>query len=330
VKRDRFDYNAAISSSWKQQTLLNIVKLRYADMPVFVEVASVVSGYQLEGTVSLGGTASSSNAVQRDFLNLGGTGKYIDRPTITYQPITGSQFNRSFMTPIPPHALLFLLQTGWTAELVFPLAVDSINGLRAEVAAGANQRAGDSGYYRVARLLAELQRSGAVGMQIRKKGEEDTTVLFFHRESLDPRLKDVLTEIFRLLDLDSALPEFGVRYGRVPRNRSEVAITTLSLLQILVKLSTLVEVPEKDVASGSTVPTVPGKATAEQLRLISIHQGVEEPDGAFVAVPYRDGWFWIDDTDFRSKRTFTFLMVLFSLGETGGREGLPLVTIPAG
>jgi hypothetical protein len=57
---------------------------------------------------------------------------------------------------------------------------------------------------------------------------------------------------------------------------------------------------------------------------------LDKPEDAFVSVRYRDRWFWIDDRDFRSKRTFSFLMLLFSLTETGGKEGLPLVTIPTG
>ena len=104
IPRDRFDYNIAISDSWKAQTLLNIVKVRYADMPLFVEVASVVSDYSLEGSVDLSGTVSSRSAVQGNFFSLGTTGKYTDRPTITYAPITGAQFNKSFMHPIPPGA----------------------------------------------------------------------------------------------------------------------------------------------------------------------------------------------------------------------------------
>src|SRR4029077_1508148 len=56
VTRDRFDYSGAVGESWKTQMLLNLVKMRYGDIPVFMDVGQVVAGYSIQR--SLAATAS--------------------------------------------------------------------------------------------------------------------------------------------------------------------------------------------------------------------------------------------------------------------------------
>lgn len=328
VTRDRFDYNTAISSSWKEQTLLNIVKIRYADMPLFVEVASIVAGYTMETQVNAGASFPSRDILGGDTFSAGASGRFTDRPTITYAPITGQQFNRSFMTPIPPRSVLFLMQSGWPADLVFPIAVDSMNGLRSQVAAGANQRSGDEKFYRAIDLLRQIQRSGAVGMRIQQAGEKETTMMMFHRDRIAPEVKAALDELGTLLKVDPGTRQLRVTYSQIPENPNDLAMLTRSMLQIMVDMATQVDVPEEHVADGRTPPSLPAGEAAD--RVMRIHSSRERPRDAFTAVRYRDHWYYIDDRDFKSKRAFTFVMVLFSLSETGGRESLPLVTIPAG
>jgi hypothetical protein len=63
---------------------------------------------------------------------------------------------------------------------------------------------------------------------------------------------------------------------------------------------------------------------------IVVHNGLLEARRAFVAVPYAERWFWIDDRDFQSKRVFTFVMMLFSLAQSVRSGQPPVLTIPAG
>ena len=43
VTRDRFDYAGSVGESWKTQMLLNLVKIRYGDIPVFMARAKLAS-----------------------------------------------------------------------------------------------------------------------------------------------------------------------------------------------------------------------------------------------------------------------------------------------
>jgi hypothetical protein len=85
ISRDRFDYTAAISDSWKRQMLFNMVRIRYGDAPVFLDVSSVISQYQIAGQISVGATFNNNPWSASEFL--GTTGNYVDRPTITYTPL---------------------------------------------------------------------------------------------------------------------------------------------------------------------------------------------------------------------------------------------------
>jgi len=332
VPRDRFEYNAAVSDSWKEQTLLNIVKLRYGDMPLFMQVASIVSGYTVEGTVNLAGTAFEAGSAP-GFATFGGSGKFVDRPTITYVPITGSEFNQNFMTPVPPSAVLFLLQAGWPASLVLPMTLEGINGLRAQRSQGLRQRTGDTDFYRVIELFSILQDAGALSMRVvGQMGPSESTVILIRRERVAPEIQAAANELAELLGIRSDAPRYTVNFGEIAASDTELAMLTRSTLSIMLELRAHVDVPPEDIAEGRTQATLPAPGDSDRrLRMyVNIRSSADKPRDAFVSVRYRDRWFWIDDRDYGSKRIFSFLMLLFSLTETGGKEGLPLVTIPAG
>src|SRR5580765_5173056 len=192
---DRFDYSTAIGDSWKQQTLLNIVKLRYMDLPVFVDVASIVRGYSIQTGVNVNGTLSSEGAVQGNFASIGGTAIYTDRPTITYVPLTGEKFLRGLITPIDPKNVFFLLQSGYSADFILGMAVESLNGVRNRSTAGGTVRDADPAFMRVLALLREVQAAGAFGMRVEEnKVAGSTGVVFFQRDDVPPEIAQKAAE----------------------------------------------------------------------------------------------------------------------------------------
>jgi hypothetical protein len=325
VARDRFDYNGEVARSWKEQTLLNIVKSRYVDMPVFLEVAQIVSGYTLESSIALGATAGRSGAVlpPGDNLTLGTQGKWTDRPTITYVPLTGAQFNRNMLTPIPPAAVLFAMQAAWPIDLVFRVVVRSINGID-------SRDGGGERYERLVTLLRTLQRINVIGMRMHgEKADQQAAVIFFRTRVLAPDEEAMVKEVRALLNLAPGRSDFRVTFGATPANDGEIAMLTRSMLQILVEFGEHVEVPEADVRDGRAPPSRVSTGGANG-HLLRVKYSRERSPDALVQVPYRGGWFWIDDRDIASKLAFTLVMIFSTLAETGARESLPLVTIPAG
>ncbi len=62
---------------------------------------------------------------------------------------------------------------------------------------------------------------------------------------------------------------------------------------------------------------------------VRIQSSATPPGNTYTAVRYRKTWYWIDDHDLASKRVFSFLMIFFSLAETGVTPQAPVLTLPA-
>jgi len=326
VTVDRFDYGTAIADSWKQQTLLNIVKVRYQDQPVFVDVASIVAGYSLQTGVSATGVISSNRAVQGDYGSVGGQAIWTDRPTITYVPMTGEKFLRGLITPIDPKNIFFMLQSGYAADFILGLTVESLNGVRNRTTAGGIVREADPEFVRALGLLREVQLAGAMGMRVEEdKVKGSTAVVFFRRDDVPTDISAKAAEVRRLLKLPADQQKFSLLYSPMAGGPNELAVNSRSMLQILGAFASYMDVPEAHIKDHSALPAPP----ADDQQKVRIHSGADKPQNAFVAVRYRDYWFWIDQGDWQTKRTLTAVMFFFTLADTGPGEKLPLITIPA-
>jgi hypothetical protein len=331
VPRDRSDYSDAISESWMRQTLLNIVKLRYLSPPIFVDVGQIVSGYQLQVGGTIGGQISSERAIQGNSLNLGGAATFIERPTITYTPLTGNKFIKGLMTPLQPESVFFTIQSGWPADGVLFATVAEINGLKNQATSISGVTPPDPQFMRVLALLRKIQLSGAVAMRIRQNAQEQqTSILTFRSKDIPPQTLEDIRELRRLLRLDPEATEFKLVFGSTATNDKEVAVLTRSLMHQMATMAAQVDVPAEDVREGRATPGWESVGpNTNAVRLIQIRCSKSKPADAFVTVSYRDHWFWIDDRDLKSKRVFSFMMMLFTLADTGEKEPPPLITIPA-
>ena len=333
IVADRLPYNEAIAVSWKEQTLLNIVKLRYMDTPFFVDVPQITSGYTLQRGATGNGLISPPFFPTATFGQQLGAGlnlqaSYQDRPTISYVPQTGSQFIRNLTSPINPGTVLFLIQSGYPADVVLDLTVDSINGLKNRSVGGGELRPANPEFSQVARTIRKAQIAGQMGIRVeRDKDQKESVVFFFHDKDADPQLIEEGAALRKALRIDPKRSDFRVTFGATAANPNELAILSRSVLRILQELSADVEVPVDHLAKGIAHPL--GHQPDIASSVFHVQSGCKKPCDPFVAVCYEGRWFWIEKSDFKSKRTLLSVMLVLAFADTGAKENLPVITIQA-
>lgn len=329
VTRDRFDYVGAISDSWKRQMLLNMVKVRYADAPVFLDVAQVVNSYSLESEIELFGQGATTASGGGAFRSITGTGRYSDSPTISYTPLSGEKFAKSIMSPIPLTVIFVLVQGGYPVDLVMRLCVKRIGGLENSYGGWAAPP-GDPRFAELLGLMRQEQVEGGPDLQLRSV-EGGHEIVLALRETKDAALVARKRRMAELLGLRPADREFRIVPGTLASGPGQIPMQTRSMLQVLIDVASYVQVSPRDAAEGR-VHVPPRSAEQETLfpAMLRVHYAAEQPSGAqaHTAIRYRDGWFYIDDRDVNSKAVFSFLMLMFSLTESDVAPAAPVLTIP--
>ena len=328
---DRFDYSAAIASSTNEQMLLNLVRLRYNETPIFLDVNTVIAQYQVDTRAQLGAEVGFSGSTDTPGDNLvipEVSAGWLERPTITYAPRAGPKFIRSLLTPLPPAAVFSLVQGDWPVEDVVWGVVKSINGVgpRSPVTDQWNPD-----YSRMLDALSRVQRARAIGVGKGADSQSGVT-LRFRDTGADKRTAAAIATLRDIWNLDPDTSEYQLVLRVVPRNRQEIAVLTTSMLDLMRDIAGIMEVPPEHVADGRTAPTfkLPPEAPRGGRAPISVQLHRERPAAAFVAVENDGWWYSIASNDLKSKRVLMLLNVLFQLAESGERPGGPVVTVPAG
>jgi hypothetical protein len=157
-------YNEAVRRVDEEQLLRNIVRMRYSETPLELNVSSIAAQYELDGTAEarpffVAPNPSNSNIVFRTFtkilpdVSVSGS----NRPTITLVPGDTGEAVQRYLTPISTDTLVFLFQTSWPVSTVMRLWVERLNGVPNAASASGPPRCDVPDFERFRRVAELLQ-----------------------------------------------------------------------------------------------------------------------------------------------------------------------------
>ncbi len=331
--KDRFDYTTAVGDSWKEQVLLNIVRIRYSDWPTFVAVDQIITAYTMEhsGTAKLVLRRGISDVLTNDQAEAGWIGKFAERPTVLYKPLSGQKYVNALLTPAKASSILALITSGWPADHLSRVAIRSVNDhFNSNAEQGFMYRT-DTEFASFVKMLKVLQRANALKIVLQQQEDDSKTLdLVFVPEKLNVSEQERLQELKVALGIDPALNSYHVVRDMMTVTPDSLRIQGRSLLQVLVAMSTGVDIPEAHLQSGEAPPLepLPEHETTDLAKLMTVKSGPENPGDAYVAVKYSGMWFWIDKRDHFSKRSLQYALTLITILDSAESAG-GTVVIPA-
>lgn len=329
----RTAYNVAIQMTNNQQMLLNLVRLRYVDTPLFLDVSGVTTQYTYRSRVSP--TIPIPGFDEENPFILGGELSWQDQPTISYSPLEGKSFTERLLRPIGLSTLQQLIYSGWEIGRIFLILLQNFDDLyHAEEASGPlpEKVPRFQNYSEAISILQYFQARGElqIGVKVNKQVDEDFP---FPDQSLQISVPDGTARATRLYELVPFAKRHGgkiwIQLEQGFNERGRLGIMPRTILSAMYYLSQGISIPNAHFECG-----VAGQLNCEEPQ----HDALKDffrvlvcdsyPGDAFVSVQYKKHWYYIEDSDLSSKKTFSLLMQLYNLNAEEPRSMGPLLTLP--
>ncbi len=343
VPRDRFDYNAALAQSTREQMLLNIVRSRYLEVPVFLTVSSVLTQYEYDSSIGLGGifeSGSGTNDIFTGDTNL----RFSERPTITYLPIEGQEFSAHLLSDIPYEILFATAQAGFPVDIFMRIGIQRLGAVE-NMSFGELPATGyidsktqfESDFKKLKRFKRMIElifilsdREVIEVQQVEKDGKSES--YFVIAEEVPEDLRPMLGELRQLIGLTNR-NQFRITDRVTNIKDDEISIQTRSVMAMMEFVARGVEVPLEHLKDGWVIDyglqNNEGEA-AQGLIPFRMRSSKNRPENVFAAVRYKDNWYYIDHADITSKRCLSLIIVLFRLQAPTPSGAAPILTLPTG
>ena len=325
IRAGRPAYNDAILATNDEQLLQNIVRIRFGDGIGFLTVASVTANVSMSvsGSANVGLGPASSFA--GNLVPLAGGIATEQNPTISYVPVSGDRLLRQLAGELPLDLTLLSVQTAHAPLDAWHWLVRRVNDIRNPDFTGGASRDPDPRFEEVANLRAALGARGAL-YWARLDGPSGGIAFVLHgysgADSANAlRLLELLGVPKPERDGDDVVVPVVLAAGTPTPGTME--IETRSLHSMMRIAAARIELP--DGARGALPFDPPGPAG----RGIRIHSSDARPQAARVAVEYRGRWYYVDESDARTKQWFGVLGLLFSAQVPDSQASIaPMLTIP--
>ena len=145
-------------------------------------------------------------------------------------------------------------------------------------------------------VWSRLRDARVIGLR-RSANDKDKAriVLYVTDVDVDEQTHGDLSILLETLGLRAGIKEFVISYGLVPNDPNEVAVLTVSILDLMLDLAIQVDAPQEHIDEGRTMPTFIDTGLGGPL--FTVHSSLEEPELPYVAIRDRGYWFYIDDRD---------------------------------